>query len=67
MHCQHCNEQNDENWFYCRKCGKRATERKWTVNSFMMSELGKRTDVELSETTVEKSMKKMQGAIDATG
>ena len=67
MHCQHCNEQNDENWFYCRKCGKRATEPKWTVNSFMMSDLGKRTDIEFSETTVEKSMKKMQGAIDATG
>ena len=33
----------------------------------MMSDLGKRTDIEFSETTVEDSMKKMQGAIDATG
>ena len=58
MSCQYCNKSNPENWFYCRSCGKRANERKWTVNSFMMSEMGKRTDVEFSETTVEDSMKK---------
>ena len=64
--CEHCNESNPENWFYCRKCGKRACAPKWTVNSWAMSEMGKRTDMEFSETTVEESMKKMQGAINAT-
>ena len=37
MNCQHCNEPNPENWFYCRECGKRACAPKWTVNSFMWS------------------------------
>lgn len=66
MNCQHCNEPNPENWFYCRECGKRASAPKWTINSWVMSEMGKRTDMEFSETTVEESMKKMQGAINAT-
>tara|TARA_R100000963_G_C4606723_1_gene78498 strand:- start:505 stop:708 length:204 start_codon:yes stop_codon:yes gene_type:complete len=66
MNCQHCNEPNPENWFYCRECGKRASAPKWTINSWVMSEMGKRTDMEFSETTVDESMKKMQGAINAT-
>jgi hypothetical protein len=26
MSCQHCNKDNSEGWFYCRVCGKRASE-----------------------------------------
>ena len=66
MSCQYCNEPNPESWFYCRECGKRASAPKWTINSWVMSEMGKRTDMEFSETTVGESMKKMQGAINAT-
>jgi len=26
MSCQHCSKDNSEGWFYCRVCGKRASE-----------------------------------------
>ena len=26
MDCQHCQAENPERWFYCRKCGKRASQ-----------------------------------------
>ena len=46
--CQHCDKPNPENWFYCRDCGRRATPPKFTTNSFIISEVGKRTDVEFN-------------------
>jgi hypothetical protein len=58
--CIHCNEPNDKNWFYCRNCDKRASESKYTTNMYMMSEIGKRTDIEFSTTTIEESAKKMR-------
>ena len=57
--CVHCNADN-EDWFYCRSCGKKASESKYTTNMYMMSEIGKRTDIEFSTTTIEESAKKMR-------
>lgn len=48
MNCIHCNFENKDNWFYCKSCGKRASEPTFTTNMFMMSERGKRSDVEFS-------------------
>ena len=48
--CQHCDKPNPENWFYCRDCGKRASAPKFTTNSWMRSEIAKRTDVEFGST-----------------
>ena len=57
--CQHCKEPNPENWFYCRECGKRASAPKFTTNSFMRTEAGKRTDVEFNTISYEESFDKM--------
>lgn len=57
--CIHCDTPNPENWFYCRECGKRAAEPKWTTNSFMRGKVSSRTDIEISHTTVEESASKM--------
>ena len=46
--CIHCNKDNRGGWFYCKSCGKQASESKFTTNLWMTSDLGKRTDVELS-------------------
>ena len=59
MNCIHCNSPNPEQWFYCRKCGRKASESKFTTNLFMMSKLGKRTDIELTQTTVDEDIKHM--------
>ena len=58
--CIHCKSNNKENWFYCKDCGKRASDSKYTTNMYMMSEIGKRTDIEFSTTTIEESAKKMR-------
>ena len=60
--CQHCNKSNPENWFYCRECGKRASAPKFTTNSFMRTEAGKRTDVEFNTISYEESFDKMNKA-----
>ena len=59
MDCIHCKSPNPERWFYCRKCGKKTSETKFTTNLFMMSQLGKRTDIELTPTTVAEDIKSM--------
>jgi len=51
MHCDHPNEGG---WFYCRKCGKRASEIRFTTNMWMMSDMGKRTDVEVTEQSMDQ-------------
>jgi hypothetical protein len=48
MNCIHCENPNPERWFYCRSCGNKASEALYTTNLFMMSESGKRSDVEFS-------------------
>ena len=59
MHCQYCKEENSENWFYCRSCGERASEPMYTTNLYMMSEVGKRTDIEFSTTTMDSHIDKI--------
>ena len=60
MNCVHCESPNPEQWFYCRKCGRKASESKFTTNLYMMSNLGKRTDIELSSISVKEDIKKIQ-------
>ena len=57
MICIHCDSPNPERWFYCRNFGKKTSESKFTTNLYMMSALGKRTDIELTNTTVEEDIK----------
>ena len=57
--CINCKVSNPDEWFYCRKCGKRASESKFTTNLYMMSEIGKRTDIEFRTTTMEKDIEDM--------
>jgi|TARA_R100000455_G_C6240746_1_gene99738 uncharacterized membrane protein YvbJ len=58
--CIHCNEDNKEGWFYCKSCGKKASESKFTTNLWMTSDLGKRTDVELSTQSMGDNIQKMR-------
>ena len=59
MACIHCESPNPERWFYCKKCGKKTSESEFTTNLFMMSKLGKRTDIELTQSTVDEDIKHM--------
>jgi hypothetical protein len=70
MNCIHCETPNPERWFYCRDCGNKASEVLYTTNLFMMSEGGKRTDVEFSVknmdehiATVNKDKKERQNKV----
>jgi len=62
MQCQHCQSENPERWFYCRECGKRAHKSNYTTNMWMMSEFGKRTDVEFNVQTMDENIKEMTGS-----
>ena len=62
MNCKHCEAPNKEGWFYCRSCGKKASVRKFTSTMFMRSELGKRTDIEISTMSMDDSIKQMNEA-----
>jgi hypothetical protein len=57
--CVHCKKNNKENWFYCKSCGKRASESKFTTNMWMTSQMGKRTDVELSMQSIDQNINEM--------
>ena len=59
MKCIHCNADNSENWFYCRGCGKHASDDKYSQNIWMRTERGKRTDVEFSTQTMDESINEM--------
>ena len=58
--CMHCDRENREGWFYCKYCGKKASESKFTTNLWMTSDLGKRTDVELSTQSIQQNTEKMR-------
>ena len=58
--CIHCNKDNKEGWFYCKSCGKQASESKFTTNMWMTSDMGKRTDVELSVQSISDNTAKMR-------
>ena len=53
MNCIHCETPNPKKWFYCRACGSKASEASYTTNLFMMSEAGKRTDMEFSSISMD--------------
>jgi uncharacterized membrane protein YvbJ len=55
--CKHCREPNPEGWFYCRECGSKTSDTKFTTNLYMMSEAGKRTDIEFSTMTMDEDIK----------
>tara|TARA_R110002020_G_scaffold113877_2_gene262027 strand:- start:2727 stop:2972 length:246 start_codon:yes stop_codon:yes gene_type:complete len=57
MNCIHCETPNPERWFYCRSCGNKASEALYTTNLFMMSEAGKRTDMEFSSISMDEHIK----------
>ena len=57
MKCVNCKKPNPKRWFHCRHCGNKTSEPKFTTNLFMMSEMGKRTDIELRTTTIEEDIK----------
>ena len=56
-YCVNCKAENKQNWFYCRSCGCKASETKFTTNLFKISEIGKRTDIEFSSTTIQEDIK----------
>jgi hypothetical protein len=49
-------------WFLCKNCGKRAFKRRFTVNSWMRSDMAKRTDIEFSNSDMHSSFKRMNDA-----
>ena len=57
--CIHCKKDNKDNWFTCRSCGKRASESKFTTNMWMTSDMGKRTDVEVSVQSMDQNISEM--------
>ena len=58
--CIHCGNDNREGWFYCKSCGKKASESKFTTNMWMTSDLGKRTDIEFSTESMSENTKRMR-------
>ena len=58
--CMHCDKENREGWFYCKYCGKKASESKFTTNLWMTSDLGKRTDVELSTQSIQQNTERIR-------
>tara|TARA_R110002012_G_scaffold70583_1_gene181671 strand:+ start:694 stop:900 length:207 start_codon:yes stop_codon:yes gene_type:complete len=58
--CIHCNHPNEEGWFYCKSCGKKASKSKFTTNMYMMSAMGKRTDVEMSVQGIDQNVTEMK-------
>ena len=59
MNCIHCKTPNPEQWFYCRSCGKKASESVYTTNLFMQSEIGKRSDIEFSTMSMDDHIGKI--------
>ena len=54
--CIHCNYPNPEGWFYCKSCGKKVSESVFTTNMYMRTAIGKRTDIEFSSQSMDKSI-----------
>jgi len=57
--CKKCDKENKSEKFYCFNCKCKLHNPKWTTNLFMISDIGKRTDMEFSETTIDESVEKM--------
>ena len=61
--CVHCQTPNKGGWFYCRDCGKKASKIRYTTNLWMTSDIGKRTDVELTSQSMDHNMSEMKRRI----
>jgi len=61
--CVHCETPNKGGWFYCKSCGKKASVSPFTTNLYMISDMGKRTDVEVSEQSIDQNMSEMRRRI----
>ena len=61
--CVHCETPNKGGWFYCKNCGKKASVSPFTTNLYMISDMGKRTDVEVSEQSIDQNMSEMRRRI----
>tara|TARA_R110000824_G_scaffold159034_1_gene333202 strand:- start:308 stop:511 length:204 start_codon:yes stop_codon:yes gene_type:complete len=61
--CENCNEPNPDGWFYCRECGGKTSKPSFTTNMYMRSEIGKRTDIEFSTTTIDEDIKQRNNKI----
>ena len=57
MNCVNCKKENPERWFHCRHCGEKTSKPKFTTNLYMISEIGKRTDIEFTHTTIDEDIK----------
>jgi len=57
--CINCEKPNPDSWFYCKKCGKKSAPVKYTTNLYMISDIGKRTDIEFTNMSVDESVKDM--------
>lgn len=57
--CINCENPNPDSWFYCKKCGKKSSSSKYTTNLYMISDIGKRTDIEFTNMSVDESVKDM--------
>tara|TARA_R100000278_G_C5392850_1_gene136768 strand:+ start:38 stop:283 length:246 start_codon:yes stop_codon:yes gene_type:complete len=59
MNCINCEAPNPDKWFYCKTCGCQSSEPKYTTNLYMMSEAGKRSDVEFSTISMDSHVEKL--------
>ena len=58
--CAHCSKPNPEYWFYCRSCGKKSSEKKFSTNMWMRTERGKRTDMEFRNITMDEHIQEVE-------
>ena len=56
--CINCNKPNPDNWFHCKCCGERSSEPKFTTNLYMIGDAAKRSDFEISTTTMDKTIER---------
>tara|TARA_R100001143_G_C3253796_1_gene84693 strand:- start:32 stop:241 length:210 start_codon:yes stop_codon:yes gene_type:complete len=64
--CVHCSNPNPELWFYCRSCGRKSSETKYSTNMWMSTERGKRTDMEFRNITMDEHIQEVEESRDAT-
>ena len=65
--CVHCSNPNPEDLFYCKQCGKHASNEKYSKNMWMRTERGKRTDMEMRNITMDEHIQEAEDHRNATG
>jgi len=63
--CAHCSKPDPEYWFYCRSCGKKSSEKKFSTKMWMRTERGKRTDMEFRNITMDEHIKEVEESKNA--